>query len=260
MLRRALVAILVVATAAMLSPIRAADDAFPTGDVPGGMEPTPVRAVIELFTSQGCSSCPPADALLKKIADDPSIIALSMPVDYWDYLGWKDTFATPRNTERQRAYAKARGDGAIYTPQAVINGAVHVNGSSRSDIDSAIEATSRKDKGPHVPVRVWQERNTLNIATAPAAPGETVREATIWLGVVQQAGTVEIKHGENAGEAITYTNIVKDLTPIGLWKGQAMRIQIPRGAVMQAETQKFVVLMQEGRAGPIIGAAWANLW
>ena len=259
MLRRALFAIFVGATA-VVSPIQAADDAFPNGDVPGGLEPTPVRAVIELFTSQGCSSCPPADALLKKLSDDPSIITLSMPVDYWDYLGWKDTFATPRNTERQRGYAKARGDGAIYTPQAVINGAVHVNGSSRSDITAAIEATSQKNKGPHVPVRVWQERNTLNIATAPAAPGETVREATIWLGVVQQSGTVEIKHGENAGEAITYTNIVKDLTPIGLWKGQAMRIQIPRGAIMQAETQKFVVLMQEGRAGPIIGAAWANLW
>ena len=92
----------------------------------------PIRAVIELYTSQGCSSCPPADALLQKYAADPGVIALSMPVDYWDYLGWKDTFATPRNTDRQRAYAKARGDGAIYTPQAVVNGTMHANGAQKS--------------------------------------------------------------------------------------------------------------------------------
>ena len=113
----------------------------------------PIRAVIELFTSQGCSSCPPADALLQKYAADPNVIALSMPVDYWDYLGWKDTFASPRNTERQRAYAKSRGDGAIYTPQAVINGSIHVNGSSRSEIDQAIDLTSKDAALPHVALR-----------------------------------------------------------------------------------------------------------
>jgi hypothetical protein len=97
----------------------------------------PAKAVIELFTSQGCSSCPPADALLKTLADDPSIIALSLPVDYWNYLGWKDTFASARNTERQRNYARTRGDGAIYTPQAVVNGVIPVNGSSKADIEQA---------------------------------------------------------------------------------------------------------------------------
>jgi hypothetical protein len=238
---------------------RAETTVTPLGS-PDEQEPTPVRAVIELFTSQGCSSCPPADALLKTYAQDPSIIALSLPVDYWDYLGWKDTFASPRNSDRQRSYAKARGDGAIYTPQVVVNGVAHANGSSRSEIEGAIDATTKAAALQQVPIRFWQERNTMNIAVGAAEPAREVREATIWLGVVQTAGIVDIKRGENSGKNIVYTNVVRDLTPIGLWKGQALKIQIPRGAVMLAETQKSVVLIQEGRSGPIVGAAWAGLW
>jgi hypothetical protein len=230
------------------------------GTLEPGQPPTPIRAVVELFTSQGCSSCPPADALLKTLSDDPSIMALTLPVDYWNYLGWKDTFASSRNSDRQRNYAKVRGDGAIYTPQAIVNGILHVNGASKTEIESAIETTSKKLGPDRIPVRFWQENNTLNIATGGAPPGNTVHEATIWFGVVQISGTVDVKQGENQGKSLTYTNIVRELTPIGLWKGQPMQIQIPRGAVMLAETQKSVVLIQEGRAGPIIGAAWAGLW
>lgn len=221
---------------------------------------TPIRAVLELFTSQGCSSCPPADLVLKSYANDPTVIALSLPVDYWDYLGWKDTFASPRNSERQRSYAKARGDGAIYTPQIVVNGILHANGAVKADIESAIDLTSKNSAQPRVPLRFWQENNTLNIAAGWAEEGKEVREATIWLAVVQTSGTVEIQKGENAGQALIYTNIVRELTPIGLWKGKPLMIQIPRSAVMQAATQKSVVLVQEGKAGPIIGAAWAGLW
>jgi hypothetical protein len=220
----------------------------------------PIRAVLELFTSQGCSSCPPADIVLKAYANDPTVIALSLPVDYWDYLGWKDTFASPRNTERQRAYAKARGDGAIYTPQVVVNGSLHANGAVKADIESAIDLTSKDSAKPKVPLRFWQENNVLNIAAGWAEEGKEVREATIWLAAVQTSGTVDIQKGENAGQALIYTNIVRELTPIGLWKGKPLMIQIPRAAVMQAATQKSVVLVQEGKAGPIIGAAWAGLW
>lgn len=220
------------------------------------------RAVIELFTSQGCSSCPPADTLLQTFAADPEVIALTFPVDYWDYLGWKDTLASSRNSDRQRAYAKARGDGAIYTPQAVINGMTHVNGAEKSDIASAISQTNRELEAVRVPLWFWQERNTLNVAAGAAkgAPGKPVKEATIWLGVVQSVATVDVKKGENAGKQLIYTNIVREMTPIGLWRGQAMKIQIPRAAVMLAETQKSVVLIQEGKAGPIIAAAWGGLF
>ena len=221
---------------------------------------TPVKGVIELFTSQGCSSCPPADTLLKTLSDDPSIIALSLPVDYWNYLGWKDTFASPRNTERQRNYARTRGDGAIYTPQAVINGLTPVNGSSKEAIQSAIEETSKTGGPGQVAVRFWQERNTLNFALGAEQPGHRTRDATIWLGVVQMSGVVPVKEGENAGKTLTYTNIVHELIPIGIWKGQAMPVQLPRAAVLQADVQKVVVLVQEGKSGPIIGATMAGLW
>jgi hypothetical protein len=220
----------------------------------------PVRAVVELFTSQGCSSCPPADALLKTLSDDPSIIALSLPVDYWNYLGWKDTFASQRNSERQRNYARARGDGAIYTPQAVVNGLVPVNGASKDAIEQAIDTTSKSAGPKQIPVRFWPERNTLNFAIGAEAAGHDAREATIWLGVVQMSGSVPIKNGENAGKTLTYTNIVRELTPIGIWKGQPLKVQLPRAALMQADAQKIVVLMQEGRSGPIIGATMAGLW
>lgn len=234
----------------MTPPVRGAEQA----------SQVPIRSVIELFTSQGCSSCPAADAILTELAATPGVVALSLPVDYWDYLGWKDTFASPRNTERQRAYAKARGDGAIYTPQVVVNGTLHVNGARRAEIERALDLTSNNTGLSRVPMRFWQEANTLNIEAGGAEPGREMAEATIWLGLVQPTGTVTIAQGENAGSTLTYTNIVRELTPIGLWKGQPLHIQIPRAAVMQAMTQKSVVLIQEGKAGPIIGAAWANLW
>jgi hypothetical protein len=225
-----------------------------------GQSTKPIKGVVELFTSQGCSSCPPADALLKTLADDPSVIALSLPVDYWNYLGWKDTFASSRNSERQRNYARARGDGAIYTPQAVVNGLLPVNGASKDAIENAIDTTSKTAGPAQVAVRFWQERDTLNFAMGSDLPGHDPREATIWLGVVQMSGSVPIKNGENAGKTLTYTNIVRELTPIGIWKGQPLQVQLPRAAMMQADVQKIVVLVQEGRSGPIIGATMAGLW
>src|ERR1700758_4333241 len=113
---------------------------------------TDPRAVVELFTSQGCSSCPPADKIIGELAKDPSVIALSMPIDYWDYLGWKDTLADARFSARQKAYSRARGDREVYTPQAVINGSAHVIGSDREGIESAIGATAKTDGVMSVPV------------------------------------------------------------------------------------------------------------
>jgi len=257
-LRSTMIAALLMALMSAL-PARAGETGLERGDPIAMTETEPFRAVIELFTSQGCSSCPPADAVLEELSRDASLITLTFPVDYWDYLGWKDTLGSPRNSDRQRGYAKNRGDGAIYTPQAVINGATHVNGAKKSEIMSAIDLAARNTSG-RVPVRLWQERNTLNIATAPSRPGQPPTEATIWLGVVQSKAEVAITSGENAGKTLTYTNVVRDLAAIGLWKGQALRIQIPRGAVMLAETEKIVVLVQESKSGPIVGAAWGSLF
>src|SRR5450631_188200 len=110
------------------------------------------RAVVELFTSQGCSSCPPADKIIGELAKDPSVIALSMPIDYWDYLGWKDTLADARFSARQKAYSLMRGDRDVYTPQAIVNGSVHVIGSDRAGIEDAIGRTKKTDGVMSVPV------------------------------------------------------------------------------------------------------------
>src|SRR5277367_5809162 len=109
------------------------------------------RAVVELFTSQGCSSCPPADKIIGELAKDPSVIALSMPIDYWDYLGWKDTLADSRFSARQKAYSQMRGDRDVYTPQAVINGSLHVVGSDLAGIESAIADTDKTEGVMSVP-------------------------------------------------------------------------------------------------------------
>src|SRR5215468_7330153 len=108
--------------------------------VPVSAEP---RAVIELFTSQGCSSCPAADTVLGELSRDPSLVTMSLPVDYWDYLGWKDTLALHGHSDRQRAYAEVRGDREVYTPQVVINGVLHVLGSDKAAIENAIAQTRR---------------------------------------------------------------------------------------------------------------------
>src|SRR5438128_802553 len=110
------------------------------------------RAVVELFTSQGCSSCPPADRILGELAKDPSVIAVSLPIDYWDYLGWKDTLADSRFSARQKAYSQMRGEREVYTPQVVVNGSAPVIGSDRASIEGAINATKKADAVMSVPV------------------------------------------------------------------------------------------------------------
>src|SRR5271167_569475 len=112
------------------------------------------RAVVELFTSQGCSSCPPADKIIGELARDPSIIAMSMPIDYWDYLGWKDTLADARFSARQKAYSRMRGDREVYTPQVVINGVLQALGSNRGDIEQAVVKSHQKAQALSVPVQL----------------------------------------------------------------------------------------------------------
>ncbi len=163
------------------------------------------RAVIELFTSQGCSSCPPADRLLAKLARDPDVIALSLPVDYWDRLGWKDTLARHAFTERQEAYAAVRGDGQVYTPQAVINGREHAVGSERSAIEQSAAATAA---GLDVPLGIAREGDGFSV-TVGDAPGKADARGTIVLLPYVAAREVAIGRGENAHATVTYTNVVR---------------------------------------------------
>ena len=223
---------------------------------PDGLTSRPVKAVVELFTSQGCSSCPPADALMKTYAESKDVMALSLPVDYWDYLGWKDTLGNPKNTERQRAYARSFGQGPVYTPQMVINGVTHAVGSHGSEIDAAIEQNTKAFAARRVPVQFWHHESVFLIDLGAAPAGVEVKPATVWLGVLQKSVSVPIKHGENSGKTVTYQNVVRDLVPVGAWDGKAKQLQLTSAAVIRAESEETIVLVQEGEAGPIIGAAW----
>jgi hypothetical protein len=225
----------------------------------GGAVAGEVRSVVELFTSQGCSSCPPADALLAEYAGHDDILALSFNVDYWDYLGWKDTLATPDNTERQRAYASARGDGQVYTPQAVIDGRAHVIGSKRD----AIEAELTRNAGAlSVPMSLTKGADAITV-TVGAAPAADTPHATLWLVMYDRSVTVPIGRGENQGRTITYSNVVRKLRPIEMWRGDPMSVELPRSELALAKVRRCAVLLQaetaEGLPGPVIGAAMLDM-
>ncbi|MFQ5626860.1 MAG: DUF1223 domain-containing protein [Methyloligellaceae bacterium] len=226
---------------------------------PAGTKSHP-KAVIELFTSQGCSSCPPADKLLGQLANRRDVIALTFPVDYWDYLGWKDTLASPAHSARQRAYAKARDDGQVYTPQIVIDGAYHEVGSNAAAIDQSISKSKNELNNARIPLSVRTEGGTLLITAGAAPSGARVRPATIWLALVKKSKTVKISRGENRGRTITYHQVVRDLTPVGQWTGQEVTIRLPKQHLQSKETDGCTILLQQDTAGPVLAAVEIKNW
>jgi len=213
------------------------------------------RHVVELFTSQGCSSCPPADALLTSLADRADLVALTLAVDYWDYLGWKDTLGSAKHSKRQREYAKVRGDGMVYTPQMVIDGRIHVNGAKINDIDKALGKTSAAVKASSVSVELTADRGKLLIEAGNAQNGASVRECTLYLVSVQRHVDVPIRSGENKGRTLAYTNVVRDITPLGAWSGKAITVKLNARALSQEGADGYVAILQEGMAGPVVGAS-----
>lgn len=219
------------------------------------------RAVIELFTSQGCSSCPPADKLVGELSQDSSIVAVTLPVDYWDYLGWKDTLALHGHSKRQRAYAEARGDREVYTPQVVVNGVVHVLGSDRAAIDNAIAQTRHTATPLTVPVTlaVTGDKVTVNV------PASGIHHsAEVWLCPFASKAKVKIERGENRGHTFTYYNVVRRWVKLGDWNGKAETFSVPVADVAkgEADIDHVAVFVQSGAAskpGVMLGAATASL-
>lgn len=218
------------------------------------------KAVIELFTSQGCSSCPPADKLVGKLAKRSDIIALTFPVDYWDYLGWKDTLASPAYSARQRSYARARGDGQVYTPQIVIDGSTHEVGSHSSAIKTAISKSKERLKNARVSLEMHTEGDTLIITAGAAPKGSRVKPATIWLALVKKSETVKINRGENRGKTITYHRVVRDMTPVGRWTGEKVSIKLPKHHLQNTDADGCTVLLQQDTAGPVLAAVEMTNW
>jgi len=203
--------------------------------------------VVELFTSQGCSSCPPADRLLSDLADKPDVIALALHVDYWDYIGWKDSFARPEYTARQRAYARASGEKMIYTPQMIVGGAQRVVGARAMKVVDAIAAHAAQP----APVSVSLERDEDVLSIDLQPEHDALGRMVVQLVRYRPEGTVDILRGENAGHSFTYSNIVTDWDVVREWSGEealSFRLEIEG-------QEPAVVIVQQGGHGAILGAA-----
>lgn len=199
-------------------------------------------AVIELYQSQGCSSCPPALKVLQAEADRPEILALNFAVTYWDYLGWEDRFARPEYTARQWDYAHARGLQQVATPQLIVNGRGHVNGGSPGEVAAALQRWDRGRGGPEI---------DAGAGAVTVGAGAANRSAAVWL-VDYDPRTIEvpIRAGENNGRTLPHRNIVTGLVKLGAWSGRPTRFALPA----PREGMKRAVLVQVGTGGPIVAA------
>ncbi|MBW8880997.1 MAG: DUF1223 domain-containing protein [Asticcacaulis sp.] len=199
-------------------------------------------AVVELFQSQGCSSCPPANAVLNSVADRGDLVTLSFSVTYWDYLGWKDSFARPEYTQRQRDYATGLHRANVATPQMVINGRGAVTGTTKAQLDAALKQFARS--GPEPEIRLDDQA-----VTVAAQPGG---HATVWLARYQPGELdVPVSAGENTGRTLPHRHIVKQLVALGDWRGSGGRYALPAPPEAGLKT---AILLQDGAGGPIVAA------
>lgn len=219
-----------------------------------GLEVKQPKGVVELFTSQGCASCPPADAALKHLIDDGSIVALSYHVDYWNYLGWADTLASKENTARQYAYAKMFGRNGVYTPQAVLNGRDQVNGANLSGIKGRLIALSGADAGMKVPISAERKDDEIDITI-----GEGDGKANVVIVYFNRQKVVDVEKGENSGKKMSYWHAVRDIQTIGMWDGKPARFVLPASVLDQEKDSGCAILLQQMKdaetPGAIVGAA-----
>ena len=220
---------------------------------PAGAESMRARpkAVVELFTSQGCAQCPPADALLTGLAEEGDVVALAYHVDYWDYVGWEDTFGDEDFSDRQRAYAKSWGSSRIYTPQMVVNGAKGVVGSRRNEVHGALAGASLP-----LQVEISRDGDMLKVAIPPDSG---LDDAVVWLVSYLDRADVTIDKGENAGKSMVYTQVVTGRQALGMWEsavGADLKLPLPE-LLSEGSTGIAVIVQQErnGLPGPILGAA-----
>ena len=212
--------------------------------------------VVELYTSQGCNSCPPADAILGDLAGRDDVIALSFHIDYWDYLGWKDTFSSAESTSRQKQYARFLGSRGVYTPQMVIGGVAHAVGSRRERVEELIDAVAARD-GQRTEVSLVEGAPGEVLVRIGAAPPDFTsdRKSAIWLVRFDASQTVPIERGENAGRTITYHRVVRAIERIGWWKGEALELSLQLADLRDGGRDGCAIIVQQGSHGQIFGAA-----
>lgn len=203
--------------------------------------------VVELYTSQGCSSCPPADKILHELADRDDVIALALHVDYWDYIGWKDKFADPSHAERQRAYARQGQRRSIYTPEMIVQGESDIVGAKPMKLSEAIAMHARR--APTVALELARSGDTVTVRAKMLAGADG--PMTVHMLRYTPMQTTMIKRGENAGKTLKYANVVADWEVLGQWDGASpLAINAPAAGDLPT-----VVIIQSGKAGPIQAAA-----
>ena len=219
--------------------------AAPVARADSAATPTPV--VVELYTSQGCIACPPADALLSELAGMEGVVALALHVDYWDYMGWRDDFGRPEHTARQKAYAKAEGSRTLYTPQMVVQGEDRLKGHDAEAIRADI--ARRQAEAARATVTAERAGEALTLRMAPV--GAPVGPADVALVSYLPSRTVEIERGDNAGQRIAYTNIVTDWRTVGRWDGSGPY----ELTLADAPAGPLAVIVQQARLGSVLAAA-----
>ena len=223
--------------------------AFVSADARGGERLT----VVELFTSQGCSSCPPADEYLGALSEREDVLPLSLHVDYWDYIGWKDPFADAAYTERQRQYQKHFNARYVYTPQMVIHGAYQAVGSKRGEVEERIKSARAL---PGLDVGLAREAGGLAIRVGAAGgSGVAAESASVWLVAFDERHQTEVARGENKGRTIVNRNVVRRFDLVGTWNGGAVVLRAPDPAAGSSGGQGVAVLVQSQSDGKILGAA-----
>ncbi len=209
----------------------------------------PQLVVVELFTSQGCASCPPAEAYLGELAKRPELLALEQHVTYWDYIGWKDPFALPATTDRQRRYNQRLGRGYVYTPQLVAGGIAEAVGSEIPAVEKAIEQ-ARKTGGPRVKIKVKNDDTGALYVQLPESESKVLCD--VFLIGFDPLHLTRVVRGENAGKTLNNFNVVREFRHVGFWSGQSARIELPKleGGTMRS----WAVIVQVEDAGAILGA------
>ncbi|OCJ03117.1 hypothetical protein A6U87_18825 [Rhizobium sp. AC44/96] len=211
------------------------------------------KGVVELFTAQGCSSCPPADAAFRKLVERGDVIALAYHVDYWNYLGWADTLSSKENTERQYGYARTMGRSNVYTPQVVVNGRDHVAGADLNGITSKLDSFVTEGKGLTVPVNARIKDDELEIKIG-AGPGK----ANVVMVYFDREKTIDVEKGENSGQKIAYLNSVTDVETVGMWDGKETSLTLPANVMQKPDLEGCAILLQsstvDGTPSAILGA------
>lgn len=210
-------------------------------------EPVQNPVVVELFTSQGCASCPPADAQMHKLAKRPDVLALAFHVDYWDYIGWKDVFADPAYTQRQKAYARAMGRRMVHTPQMIVMGQDDIEGADPLKLADAVERHQALASPVSLSLVAGPSDVTVSLQAVGALPSGAMVVDVIRYTPLSR---VEITRGELAGRTLDYANVVEDWQQVAEWSGeQPLQVRVPLPG-----DQSLAVLVQQAGNGPILAA------